>query len=219
MVGDREKEITGVYLSLDADTFALGLAKELDCNVVLSHHPLIFDKLSSVTAEDTVYKYIKEDVAVISVHTPLDMTRGGVNDCLANACALEDITLFYEDGMPLGRIGKSKFDDVKDLGDHIKENLKLERYDYIENDLVKKVAVVSGSGGSLIKAASSLGCDTFVTGEAKHDALVLCDELGMNLILLGHLESENPVLKFLYKELSGLVPCHLSCRTKILNRR
>lgn len=219
MVGNAQDEITSVYLTLDADAYALKRAKELSANVVISHHPLIFDKLSSVTAGGLAYWYIKEGISVISVHTPLDMAKGGVNDCLAKALELEQIEEYFDGTKPIGRKGKSKISDGVEFAELIKKNLDLDGIECIINRPVNSVLVVSGSGGGEIENAYFGGYDTLVTGEAKHDRLVYCDDHNMNIFVLGHFASENIVLDFLQDEISKYVPCHKSDRKRLTHRR
>ncbi|MBQ8606299.1 MAG: Nif3-like dinuclear metal center hexameric protein [Clostridia bacterium] len=216
IVGDKDCEITSVYLTLDADMQALSEAKALGCNTVVSHHPIIFSPVSKLTAENPAYHYIREGISVISVHTPLDMARGGVNDCLARACGLENVRDFMLDGKPLGRIGEIDETDARSFADFIKGTLMADSCACIIKSNVNRVCVVSGSGGSALRAAVEAGCDTLVTGEAKHDMLLLADSLPINLFVLGHFETENIVLDFLKEKLSDSVPCFLSERKSIV---
>ena len=62
IVGDKDCEITSVYLTLDADMQALSEAKALGCNTVVSHHPIIFSPVSKLTAENPAYHYIREGI-------------------------------------------------------------------------------------------------------------------------------------------------------------
>lgn len=216
-VGDMNADITGVYITLDADMFALENAKRLGCNTVVSHHPLIFGAISSVTADTPIYKYIKEGISVIALHTPLDMTEGGVNDSLAEKIGLCDVTPFYLEGAPLGRMGNVPQTDCVEFAKNLKASLSAKACRFVAKAPVKKVCVVSGSGGSAVAKAKAAGCDSLVTGEAKHDQYILADRLGLNLFVLGHFETENIVLEFLYDKLSDKVPCFKSDRKELVN--
>ena len=219
LVGDKDADVTGIYLTLDADKFALCEAKKQGCNLVVSHHPIIFSPLSSVTADTLVFEYIKEGISVISVHTPLDMAKDGVNDCLARACHLENVENFILDGAPLGRVGFSKEKDGYVFADAVKSALSADGYTCIVNKDVSKVCTICGSGGSAVREAFDAGCDTIVTGEAKHDAYLTADSLSMNIFVFGHFETENIVLSMLYDRLFRLAPCFISTRKKLVERR
>ena len=215
IVGDEGCEITSVLVTLDADMYALEKAKQLGCNTVLSHHPLIFGSLSKVCAPNPAYYYIREGINVISVHTPLDMCEGGVNDTLAKLLNLSDIRPFYDGQMPLGRIGTSSISDPREFADFAKTAIGAKSCTCVLKREVNTVCVIGGSGGSEIMSAYKNGCDTLVTGEAKHDKYTLADDMGINLLVLGHFETENIVLDVLTDKLSVFVPCFKNDR-KIL---
>ncbi len=219
ILGDENQEIKGVYLTLDADMYALEKAKENGCNVVVSHHPVIFGSVSKITAKDVPYHYITSGISVISAHTCLDMAKGGVNDCLAQVCSLENIEDFMLEGAPLGRIGTCEGIDGYEFAERIKKNMGIDHCDCIVNRPVNRVCVVSGSGGSAINDAYLAGCDTLVTGEAKHECFVTAHNLSMNIFVLGHFESENIVLKPLYDLISKKAPCFISNRKQLVERR
>ena len=191
MCGDMSAPVSRVLVTLDADLAALAQAESCGCELVVSHHPLIFDPLSAVTPAHPVWSYIRTNVAVISAHTNLDAADGGVNDALAAICRIKAPQKLYEDGVPLGRFGDTGFE-----GDYVGmlcAALNAHAQCLVTRP-VKKVCVVSGSGGSLIESAYAQGCDTLVTGECKHDRFVWAANSGMNVIALGHFETENIVL-------------------------
>lgn len=94
IVGDPEAEISGVLVSLDATETVLDEAIEKGCNVVVSHHPIVFSGLKSLTGrnyvERTVLKAIKNDVALYAIHTNLDNVRQGVNAKICEMLELEN---------------------------------------------------------------------------------------------------------------------------------
>lgn len=209
--GDMEEEVTGIYLTLDADLYALEKAKEKGANLVISHHPLIFDALRKVTSDNNIYHYIRKGVSVISAHTCLDAAKGGINDCLAQIAGLEDIKEMITDNIPLGRMGSVNISDseafVKSLCQRLDTGAQ-----YVINGKIRNVAVVSGSGGGCMDDAIKSGCDTLITGEAKHDHFVKANDIGFNLIALGHFETENIILQPLYEKLRGICPVFISDR-------
>ncbi len=77
-------------VALDITDAAIDFAKEAGANLIVSHHPVIFEPLRSVTKNDIVYKLIKNGISAICAHTNLDMCDGGVNDCLCRAIGLEN---------------------------------------------------------------------------------------------------------------------------------
>ena len=83
LIGDSENEITGVLITLDVTEEIINEAVKKNCNLIVSHHPLIFGGLKQITGgnyvERTVIQAIKNDIAVFSAHTNIDNIQGGVN--------------------------------------------------------------------------------------------------------------------------------------------
>ena len=93
VVPNGEAEVTGVLVALDCTSKAIERAAELGCNVIVTHHPLVFKPLANLTDGDNVGKRVlncvQNGIAVLSYHTRLDSMEGGVNDCLADAIGLK----------------------------------------------------------------------------------------------------------------------------------
>ncbi len=92
LIGDGETEPSGAVISLDATMDALQYALDHKCNLVVTHHPIIFNPLKRIGAQSAVYQYIRHGVSVISAHTNLDMAKGGLNDLLAKRLGLTGIS-------------------------------------------------------------------------------------------------------------------------------
>ena len=200
VIPDKNTEVTRVLCALDCTSVAIDKAIELGCNVIITHHPLVFKPLGSVECDDSVgkrvIKCIKNGIAVASYHTRLDIIDGGVNDALADAIGLKNREKF----IPYGRIGdidEEKFDSFASrvasaLGLKICE-LGLVR----SQETSKRVALVSGCGKDEIGFAISAGADTFITGEVMHNHMIDCKEMGINLICATHYATERVVLPLL----------------------
>ena len=207
-------EIFRVLVALDATESAVNYAAENGFDVILTHHPLVFHKLPAVTPEDSVQRKvvcsILNGVSVISLHTRLDAGEGGVNDCLADTLGLTEIEAFGDDESPvLGRIGVIKEEmSVRDFAEYVKERLSCRalRLSSLGDETVKRVAVVSGSGGDFASAARRVGADVLVTGEASYNDMIDSAESGLPVIEAGHYETEVVVLSRLAglaKEICG----------------
>lgn len=193
-----ESEVTGVLCALDCTGGAIAKAKELGCNVILTHHPLIFKPLARLTDTDSVGKRVlacaENGISVLSYHTRLDCLEGGVNDCLAKALGLQNVTAF----LPYGRLGEVAEQSFESFASFAGKALETEELSLVKaTPIVKKVALVSGSGKDEIHAALQAGADTFVTGEVNHSCMLDCMELGLNLICATHYATERVVLPFL----------------------
>ncbi len=93
IVGDPQAEVSGVLVSLDAVEAVVDEAIATGCNMVVSHHPIVFRGLKSLTGknyvERTVIKAIKHDVALYAVHTNLDSVQQGVNRRICDRLGLQ----------------------------------------------------------------------------------------------------------------------------------
>ena len=95
LVGNKETIVTKILVCLDCDKFALEKASEMGCELIITHHPVIFDPLKSVTHGDIVYELIKSDISVISMHTNLDIAKNGVTEALCEALELKSIKPYF----------------------------------------------------------------------------------------------------------------------------
>lgn len=189
-VGRMEREVTKVLLAMDVTEEAIDAAEAAGCALILTHHPLIFDAPRQVTGESytghRILRLAEAGIAHIACHTNLDAAEGGVNSCLAALCDLEEATLFGG----IGRIGNTET-TLTALIDRLKQGLPAAACLGVRcHEEVHRVAVVGGSGGGMLQEAAELGCDTFVTGEFKHDHALLARDMGLNLLMLGHYETE-----------------------------
>lgn len=200
-VGSLNNDAEKVLLSLDVTSDVIKRAEEIGAQLVITHHPLIFDGVKVIEEGSTVYNAVKSGITFISSHTCLDKACGGVNDCLASALDIKNISNSpIDEFLKIGEIEEINTDD---FANRIKNALG-GKVSYTDNGkLIKKVALCSGSGGDLIIAAAQEGADALVTGEAKHHEMLASNELGVALFAAGHYETENIVLEYLKKQLEG----------------
>ena len=86
LVGDEQRRLKTILLTIDVTKAVLEEAKKLKAELILSYHPVIWDGLKHVRAEgptSIVHELIRANIAVFSIHTALDVVPGGVNDGLA----------------------------------------------------------------------------------------------------------------------------------------
>lgn len=217
LVGDENTEVTGVLVSLDCFSEVIDRAEDLGANLIVTHHPVIFDPVRSVTADSIVFKLIDRGISVISMHTNLDKCEGGVNDVLCDTLGLYDVhTVNTADGFPL-RIGElDEAEDPYTFARHVKEALGgTVRFVAGTNDIVK-VAVCSGAGGEFLFDAASFGVDAFVTSDVKHHIFIAAGEKNISLYDAGHFNTEDVIVSSLSRDISGAFPeipvseCHFS---------
>lgn len=217
VIPDPEAEVTKVLCALDCTSVAIDLAIKNGCNVIVTHHPLIFKPLGAVVPDDSVgrrvIECIKRGIAILSYHTRLDSMQGGVNDTLANLLGIENTGAF----LPFGRIGDVDEQRFYDFAKKTAETLSLDICSLglvKATETVKRVAVISGCGKDEIKEVIAAGADTFVTGEVMHNHMIDCKELGLNLICGTHYATERIIVPVLADIIRKHVPCDVYQFTK-----
>lgn len=218
LVGDLRQPVERVLIALDATSAVIDEALKNNAQLIISHHPLIFNKLGAVVADDSVarrvIRLIKSDVSLICMHTNLDAAEGGVNDILAEKIGLRNCRVLDVLGTcenreyGIGRVGElSQEEDVTTFLKHVKSVLNAPGLRYAASDRkVKKVAVGGGSCGSYLEKVYNIGCDAFVTADVKHDVFLTARELGVTVIDAGHFSTENPVCMAIDKRLRQCFP-------------
>lgn len=204
-VGDPHQGVERVLVSLGVSADVLDEAVSRECAMVVAHHPLIFQPLTSVTVHRGVgaliARALEARIAIGVAHTNLDRAGGGLNDWLAERLGLTDAMPLAsavpggaEDSVAeMGRIGR--LDRPMSLGAWVGETAKrlgvaALRYVGDPERPVEKVACMGGSGASAVRWAVAAGADVLVTGDMKfHDALDALD-LGMAVVDPGHFASE-----------------------------
>lgn len=197
-VGFEQNEVTGVLVCLDITEEVVTEAIGNGCNLVVSHHPLIFKPLSCVSdrtwQQKTVVDALKNGITLYSAHTNLDNARGGVNFHIANILGLKNVEwLEAKPGIDAGSgiIGQlPEAVDSKEFLLRLKElfGVRALRHSQIRKEKIETIAVCGGSGAFLREAARQKRADCFVTGEIHyHDWFEAGDLL---MAELGHYESE-----------------------------
>ena len=197
---DDSQEVRRTLITLDITEEIVDYAVQNKFDLIVSHHPLIFHPLKSVTENDHVSRkviaLIKNDISVISLHTRADKVKGGVNDTLCDILGIKNAVPFGE-GF-LGRIG------------NLDEELTMEDFSYLLKGLldcdgvkvadacipVQRVAVVGGDGKDFVEDALKAGADTYVSGRISYNIMTEASEMGMNMIEAGHFFTEHPITSF-----------------------
>lgn len=204
-VGLTETEVSGALLCLDVTGDAVREAVRTGCNLIVSHHPLLFHPLSSVTDRTEtgrcVIEAIKNDITIYSAHTNLDKTKDGVNFVIASKLGLKNVRWIGECGENYGAGLMGELDaDMRedDFAEYVKQVFALVqmRHNAFNDRKIRKVAVCGGSGAFLIPDAYRNGADAFITGEIGYHRFYGYDDR-MLLMEIGHYESEQFTLELL----------------------
>ncbi len=222
MVGDLEQRVNTVLVCLDVTSDNVKRAIECGADLIISHHPLLFQPVKRIVEQGVtggiLRELIRHNISVYSAHTNLDHADGGTNDVLAERLELTGVRRFREEeckdalGAPIDNIGRvgtlSLPMEMQDFVALTKNALGCRSIRYVGDpeDVVKTVALCSGSGGDVLYAAYHAGADVYVTSDIRHHEAQLAFELGINLIDAGHFETENTVCTFVTEYLESAFP-------------
>ena len=207
-IGNLDSELTGILFCLDVTEEVVEEAEMLNANLIISHHPLIFKGLKSITGsnyiERIIIKAIKKGISIYSAHTNLDSVMGGVNSKIAQKLGVSDCRFLQaaseEQSYGAGLIGtlKEPMDEMEFLKKIKSEfNCGCLKYSGLHEKPISTVAICGGSGSFLIKDAIAQNADIFLTGEIKYHDFFGNDEKIL-LAELGHFESEQFTVDVLY---------------------
>lgn len=202
LVGDGESAVTKAIVCLDCDINAVNYAKEIGANLIVTHHPVIFNGLKCVTKGTVVYELVKSDISVISMHTNLDIAVGGVTERLCEAIGLTNIKEFVAHDGFLIREAECDIPDADALAEHIKASLG-GAVKYADSGReIHRVLVCSGSGGEFLADVIDGGFDALISADIKHNVFIDAVNSGVTVFDAGHYTSENVIVKPLCNELS-----------------
>ena len=200
-VGLTETEVSGALLCLDVNEKIVDEAIRKGCNVVVSHHPLLFRGLKTISdltdVQRTVMKAVQKGVCVISMHTNMDNAKGGVNYKMAEKLGLRDVQFLAPkmvDGVESGSGVIGELPEAQASDDFV---LAVKKAFGVEcamcNELlrrpVRKVALCGGAGDFLLDDALKAGADAFITGEM-HYHQYFGYEQQIQICVIGHYQSE-----------------------------
>jgi len=213
LCGRGTKEVKTVLVALDPFEGVCQEAVQMGADLLLTHHPLIFQPISAVNDQTTVgramLQLISHDIAAVNAHTNLDCAFGGVNDTLAAVLGLENVQVVPSGDGDWGllRQGTVCTQPLDAFLAHVKETLACRGLRYTDGGRqVNRVAVGGGSCAGALEEVAALGCDTFVTADAKYNQFWDAQDLGVNLIDAGHFYTENPVCRVLAEKLQAAFP-------------
>ena len=200
-VGLTETEVSGALLCLDVNEKVVDEAIRKGCNLVVSHHPLLFRGLKTVSdltdVQRTVMKAIREGICVVSMHTNMDNAQGGVNFKMAEKLGLREVQFLAPksvDGVESGSgiLGELPEKMVSDeFVQAVKKAFGVECA--MCNELLRRpiriVALCGGAGDFLLDDALKAGADAFITGEM-HYHQYFGYEQQIQICVIGHYQSE-----------------------------
>ena len=217
LIGDENADIKKVYIALDATDEVLGDAIEQGADLIITHHPLIFSGMKSVTAEDFIGRrvigMISNNISYYVMHTNFDVQVMGDLACEyldIEDCTVLDVTTL-DDGVPKG-IGcvadLNKPMDLKELGHLCKTAFGLSTVKIFGDaeQHIKKIAIAPGSGKSEVDAAVAAGADVLITGDIDHHTGIDAVARGLVIIDAGHYGLEHIYIEYMTNLIKGIAP-------------
>jgi len=217
---ENSGEITRVVAAVDASLPVIEQAAGVKGTLLLVHHGIFWQGLQKITGpfRRKVKIALDADLAVYSSHLPLDLhPECGNNILLARAVGLSDIESLpaqHKSGVSLGLIGKwdgLRTEFLKNVSSAVSGNV---HHCPGGPEAVRRVAVVTGGGGSEVASIADFGADTFVTGEGPHWSYPLAEELGINLIYAGHYATET----FGVRKLAAQIAANFEVESTFIDR-
>ena len=216
-VGLTDADCAGALLCLDVTEEVLDEAISLGCNLVVSHHPLIFKGIKSLTGDNyverCVMKAVKHDITIFSAHTNLDNAVNGVNFKMAEKIGLTHVEVLdpRADGWlnaGAGVVGELSEPEAEEAFlRRIKQTFEVGcvKHTALTGRQIRRVALCGGAGAFLMPEAIKKGADVFITGEIKyHDYFGRAEEI--LLAEIGHYESEQYTKEIFKKIISEQFP-------------
>lgn len=210
-VGNAEREVTGIVVSFDCTPEVIDFAWANNCNLIVTHHPLIFSPLRSVRSdsgaslvEQMVADLLRNDISLYATHTPSDKVPQGVSALMASRLGLQDLEfLDTTDGLSgLGMVGNLPEAMTPEQFAHkLKEAFKLKvvRTSPLIEGPISRVALCGGSGSSLIELARSKGAQAYVTGDVSYHHFFTKNDF--MIFDIGHWEGEVEIIDLLFSKI------------------
>ena len=212
LVGDENTEVSKILVCCDVDEYVADEAKSVGANLIISHHPLMFHSINrldeSHPEQRTLRKLVKNDIALYTAHTNLDVGRGGINDYMASLLGLKNTEVIevvcQKDDKYHGYGRFAKLDSpvaLKQMLYKCKEVFDLDGCRYVGNfdDQITFVAINTGGGAGIMDLCFDLKADLFITGDIKYNPARDAYERGMDIIDVAHYDTEKITMDF-FKE-------------------
>lgn len=216
-VGSHVQCITKVLIALDPTIEAVRRASSAGAQLLVTHHPLLFKEVSCINFDrypgDVIHEAIENDIAIVAMHTNLDSAKMGINHILGEKFGLIDVEILEpkefngEGGYGLGIIGNlPESADLLSVSGMVKQALGLStvRIAGPDESIIKRIAVVGGSGRDLIPAAVERKADLLITGDIGHHDALTARAFNINVVDAGHFSTERAALTGFKKNLEDM---------------
>ena len=192
-VGNREKEVTHIFVAMDVTDESIDEAIQVGADMMVTHHPMIFSPLSTVTSDTMngrrILKMIENGICYMSIHTNYDSCR--MADLAANMLGITDGVALEEiaDGIGIGKVGKlPKEMTLRECAFYVKDvfNIPTVRFFGDGEQRVNVAAICPGAGKSLVKDCHAKGAEVYITGDIDHHTGIDQVDESLPIIDAGH---------------------------------
>lgn len=216
-IGSPDQEVHGVLVGFDCTPDLVREAVRRGADMIVTHHPLIFHGVKKINADtflgSIITLAIKHDIVIYAAHTNADKAAGGVNDLMADRLGLQRRAPLSEDGFGLTGFLERPMGAEEFIGFVKKQfSLKVVRTSAPTAGPVQKVALCSGSGGSMLEDALSSGADAYICGDLSYHQFFT--EKNFLVLDIGHFESEIDIVDKLFSLLSEKISTFAPLRTE-----
>ena len=206
--------VTRVLAALDITPEVAAEAKEKGCQLIVSHHPVIFSPLKRIGGQDVPFQLVRNGISAICMHTNLDAAAGGVNEVLAGLFGMREMEPFAGgcgrvggiDPIPVPQLARNAQTVLGGLCNLPASGPAVQVKFADTGTPVRRLAVISGAGGSLFEEALAMGADCLLTGEASHHHALDAARLGLSLVAAGHYATEFPAMAVVAQRLRAALP-------------
>ena len=212
-VGNREKCVSHIYVAMDVTDESIEEAIRLGADMMVTHHPMLFSPLSSVTADTIngrrVLKMIENGICYMSTHTNYDSCR--MADLAAKQLGLTDCEVLEEvaDGIGIGKVGKlPKEMNLRECALFVKERFQIPSVRFFGDGEQKVIlaAICPGAGKSLVKECHAKGAEVYITGDIDHHTGIDQADDALPIIDAGHYGVEHIYIQDMYDLLKDKCP-------------
>lgn len=215
IVGRPDDEVHKALLAVDVTEEVLAEAVAEGCDMVITHHPIVFHAMkrfnSASQTERCVEEAIRRGIVLYAAHTNLDSTPDGMSWRVAHMLGLESVEVMQPtnaEGAGFGVVGElAEVENSEDFMRRVMEcfDVKALRHSDIVKSEIRKVAICTGAGGSLIDDARASGADIYLTADLRYNDFMR-HENAIILADMGHFESEYCAIQILFDILSKKIP-------------
>lgn len=193
-IGSADSEVNKIGVCIDLTNSAVDFAIEQGIDLIISHHPVIWNGLKNIDEKSVVYRLIRNGISALSAHTNYDCAKNGVCEQLCRALDIKITENAYLDDfgdVPIARLATLENPmNPDEFAAYLKQRLNAPDVRYNADRRVMKIGVFNGAGTDLIPFALSHGADTVITSDVKHHEWIAAQDMGINLYDAGHFCTE-----------------------------